>query len=125
MVRLRRSKIRQSGSLCLIRARAMDEGRGTVREGTNAVRIEGLSKRAVARRFGIDPRTVDKMLEFLGTARLSAVEAAAKPSEQWCAPSMHSSWGRSGVCVSTVSSVGGREGRVFRRTLPIRRNYRR
>ena len=29
-----------------------------------AVRIEGLSKRAVARRFGIDPRTVDKMLAF-------------------------------------------------------------
>ena len=30
----------------------------------HAVRIGGLSKRAVARRFGIDPRTVDKMLEF-------------------------------------------------------------
>jgi transposase len=30
----------------------------------HAVRIEGLSKRAVARRFGIDPRTVDKMVEF-------------------------------------------------------------
>jgi hypothetical protein len=30
----------------------------------HAVRIEGLSKRAVARRFGIAPRTVDKMLEF-------------------------------------------------------------
>ena len=30
----------------------------------HAVRIAGLSKRAVARRFGIDPRTVDKMLEF-------------------------------------------------------------
>ena len=30
----------------------------------HAVRIEGLSKRAVAQRFGIDPRTVDKMLEF-------------------------------------------------------------
>ena len=30
----------------------------------HAVRIEGLSKRAAARRFGIDPRTVDKMLEF-------------------------------------------------------------
>ena len=30
----------------------------------HAVRIDGLSKRAVARRFGIDPRTVDKMLEF-------------------------------------------------------------
>jgi transposase len=30
----------------------------------HAVRIEGLSKRAAARRFGIDPRTVDKMLAF-------------------------------------------------------------
>src|SRR5215831_11337921 len=30
----------------------------------HAVRIEGLSRRAVARRFGIDPRTVGKMLEF-------------------------------------------------------------
>ena len=30
----------------------------------HAVRIEGLSKRVAARRFGLDPRTVDKMLEF-------------------------------------------------------------
>src|SRR6266446_9844894 len=30
----------------------------------HAVRIEGLSKRAAARRFGIDPRTVDKMMKF-------------------------------------------------------------
>jgi transposase len=30
----------------------------------HAVRIEGLSKRATARLFGIDPRTVGKMLEF-------------------------------------------------------------
>ena len=29
-----------------------------------AVQIEGLSKRGAARRFGIDPRTVDKMMEF-------------------------------------------------------------
>jgi transposase len=29
-----------------------------------AVRIEGLSERAAARRFGIDPRTVNKMLHF-------------------------------------------------------------
>jgi transposase len=29
-----------------------------------AVRIEGLSERAAARRFGIDPRTVNKMMKF-------------------------------------------------------------
>jgi transposase len=29
-----------------------------------AVQIEGLSKRAAARRFGVDPRTVDKMMAF-------------------------------------------------------------
>ena len=29
-----------------------------------AVRIEGLSERAAARRFGIDPRTVSKMMKF-------------------------------------------------------------
>ena len=30
----------------------------------NAVRIEGISRREAARRFGIDPRTVAKMLAF-------------------------------------------------------------
>ena len=30
----------------------------------HALRIEGLSKRVAARRFGLDPRTVSKMLEF-------------------------------------------------------------
>ena len=30
----------------------------------HAVRIEGLSERAAARRFGIDPRTVSKMMKF-------------------------------------------------------------
>jgi hypothetical protein len=44
----------------------------------HAVRIEGLSKRAVARRFGIDPRTVDKMLEFSVPPGLPAVEAVAQ-----------------------------------------------
>jgi hypothetical protein len=29
-----------------------------------AVRVEGLSERAAARRFGIDPRTVAKMMRF-------------------------------------------------------------
>src|SRR6516162_9646262 len=55
-------KIRQPVSLCLIRAGMKHvELYAKVR---HAVRIEGLSKRAAARRFGIDPRTVDKMLEF-------------------------------------------------------------
>src|SRR5271165_1961807 len=31
---------------------------------TYAVRIEGISRREAARRFGIDPRTVAKMLSF-------------------------------------------------------------
>ena len=30
----------------------------------HAVRIEGLSERAAALRFGIDPRTVNKMMRF-------------------------------------------------------------
>ena len=34
---------------------------GQVRQ---AVRIEGLSRREAARRFGIDPRTVSKMMKF-------------------------------------------------------------
>jgi hypothetical protein len=29
-----------------------------------AVQVEGLSERAAARRFGIDPRTVGKMMKF-------------------------------------------------------------
>ena len=35
-----------------------------------AVQIEGLSKRAAARRFGIDPRTVDKMIGVFGAAAI-------------------------------------------------------
>ena len=44
-----------------------------------AVRIEGLSKRAVARRFGIDPRTVDKMLEFSVPPGYRRSKAPVKP----------------------------------------------
>ena len=43
----------------------------------HAVRIEGLSERAAARRFGIDPRTVSKMMN-LGAAGLRAQEAAGE-----------------------------------------------
>jgi transposase len=45
----------------------------------HAVRIEGLSKRAVARRFGIDPRTVDKMLEFSVPPGYRRSKPPAKP----------------------------------------------
>ena len=43
-----------------------------------AVRIEGLSERAAARRFGLDPRTVDQDDEVLGAAGLRAQEAAGE-----------------------------------------------
>ena len=42
-----------------------------------AVQIKGLSRREAARQFGIDPRTVAKMLAFSGSARVPA-EAAAR-----------------------------------------------
>ena len=41
-----------------------------------AVQIEGLSERAAARRFGIDPRTVAQDDDVLGAAGLRAHEAA-------------------------------------------------
>ena len=46
----------------------------------HAVRIEGLSERAAARRFGIDPRQICAVQddEVLGAARLRAQEAAGE-----------------------------------------------
>ena len=44
-----------------------------------AVRIEGLSKRAAARRFGIDPRTVGKMMEFSVPPGYRRSKPPAKP----------------------------------------------
>ena len=41
-----------------------DEASGTVWAGRHAVMIEGLSQREAARCFGIDPRTVRKMLSY-------------------------------------------------------------
>jgi transposase len=46
-----------------------------------AVQIEGLSHRAAARRFGIDPRTVAKMVRF-GTAGLRAYKAAGQTASR-------------------------------------------
>ena len=37
-----------------------------------AVRVEGLSERAAARRFGLDPRTVSKMMKFWRRRVMSA-----------------------------------------------------
>ena len=44
-----------------------------------AVRIEGLSERAAARRFGIDPRTVSKMMKFSVPPGYVRKKPAAKP----------------------------------------------
>src|SRR5450759_1439518 len=44
-----------------------------------AVRIEGISRREAARRFGIDPRTVAKMLAFSVPPGYRRSRAAARP----------------------------------------------
>jgi predicted transcriptional regulator YdeE len=44
-----------------------------------AVQIEGLSERAAARRFGIDPRTVAKMMRFSVPAGYRRTKPPAKP----------------------------------------------
>ena len=44
----------------------------------HAVRIEGLSERAAARRFGIDPRTVNKMMKFSVPPGYRTQEAAGE-----------------------------------------------
>ena len=44
-----------------------------------AVRIEGLSRREAARRFGIDPRTVAKMLSFSVPPGYRRSRSAARP----------------------------------------------
>ena len=45
----------------------------------HAVRIEGLSERATARRFGIDPRTVSKMMKFSVPPGYRRKKPPAKP----------------------------------------------
>jgi transposase len=45
----------------------------------HAVRIEGLSERAAARRFGIDPRTVNKMMKFSVPPGYKRKKPPAKP----------------------------------------------
>ena len=44
-----------------------------------AVQIEGLSHRAAARRFGIDPRTVAKMMKFTAPPGYVRTKPPAKP----------------------------------------------
>ena len=44
-----------------------------------AVQIEGLSHRAAARRFGIDPRTVAKMMRFTVPPGYARTKPPAKP----------------------------------------------
>src|SRR6476660_9514269 len=47
--------------------------------GRHAVRIEGLSERAAARRFGLDPRTVNKMMKFSVAPGSLKKKPTAKP----------------------------------------------
>ena len=44
-----------------------------------AVQVEGLSERAAARRFGIDPRTVAKMMRFSVPPGYRRTKAPVKP----------------------------------------------
>ena len=45
----------------------------------HAVRIEGLSERAAARRFGIDPRTVNKIKRYRQDAHRSRARSRGLP----------------------------------------------
>ena len=56
-----------------------DEGRGAIRTGSVCGSIEGLSERAAARRFGLDPRTVNKMMKFSVPPGYVRKKAPAKP----------------------------------------------
>src|SRR4029077_17330857 len=47
-----------------------------------AVQVEGLSERAAARRFGIDPRTVAKMMRFSVPPGYKRTQAPVKPKHR-------------------------------------------
>ena len=49
----------------------------------HAVWIEGLSERAAARRFGIDPRTVNKMMKFSVPPGYVRKKPPAKPTDPY------------------------------------------
>lgn len=87
-----------------------------------AVRIEGISRREAARRFGIDPRTVTKMLSFSvppGYRRsrpparpkldafVGVVKGILEDDKERPAKQRHTSKRSSSVCVmSMATSVG-------------------
>ena len=90
----------------------------------HAVRIEGLSERAAARRFGIDPRTVNKMMKFSVPPGYVRKKVPAKPKldryiaiiEAFCpttevgrrSSSTHRSGFSSGCGMSTASRAASR-----------------
>ena len=53
------------------------------RQVRHAVRIEGLSRREAARRFGLDPRTVAKMLAFSVPPGYRRSRPPARPKGMW------------------------------------------
>jgi hypothetical protein len=59
----------------------------------HAVRIEGLSERAAARRFGIDARTVSKMMKFSVPPRYVRKKPPVKPKlDPLIAPPLVNLW---------------------------------
>ena len=62
--RYRRSKNPAADGLCRKATGAGDEGRGALRSGAFCRSDPRVSQREAARRFGIDPRTVAKMLAY-------------------------------------------------------------
>ena len=63
-----------------------------------AVQIEGLSERAAARRFGIDPRTVAKMMRFSVPPGYRRTKPPVKP--------------RLGPFLATIDGIRGRTPRA-------------
>src|SRR3954470_13607861 len=81
-------KIRQLESLCLIRARARDEGRGTLREGTSCRSDRGSEQTGGCTAVWDRSENRRQDVGVLGTAGLPAVEAAGE-TEAGPVPSDH------------------------------------
>ena len=76
----------------------------------HAVRIEGLSERATARRFGIDPRTVNKMMKFSVPPGYVRKKPPAKPKLNRFIPGDRRHSRRRQVATEEAAAYGEAEG---------------